>query len=40
MEPKNITVLIVIVLSLIILIQNTYIVTLRLFFWKLDMSPF
>jgi len=40
MKLKNILVLMVIVLSLIILIQNIYIITLRLFFWKPDMSPF
>lgn len=38
MKPKTIAVLIVIALFLIILIQNTQVVTLRLFFWKIGMS--
>ena len=38
MQPKNIIIGIVILLVLIILIQNTQIVTLHLFFWKIGMS--
>ena len=38
MKPKTITVLVLISLFLIILLQNTQVVTLRLFFWKVGMS--
>jgi uncharacterized integral membrane protein len=38
MRPKFIIVLVLIALLLIILIQNTQVVTLRLFFWKVGMS--
>jgi uncharacterized integral membrane protein len=38
MKPKFIVVLVLIALLLIILIQNTQVVTLRLFFWKVGMS--
>jgi uncharacterized integral membrane protein len=38
MRPKLIIVLVLIALFLIILIQNTQVVTLRLFFWKVGMS--
>jgi uncharacterized integral membrane protein len=38
MKPKTIVVLVVIALFLIILIQNTQVVTLRLLFWKVGMS--
>jgi len=38
MKPKLIVVLVLIALLLIILIQNTQVVTLRLFFWKVGMS--
>jgi len=38
MRPKFIVVLVLIALFLIILIQNTQVVTLRLFFWKVGMS--
>jgi uncharacterized integral membrane protein len=38
MRPKFIVVLVIITLFLIILIQNTQVVTLRLFFWKVGMS--
>jgi uncharacterized integral membrane protein len=38
MRPKFIVVLVLIALLLIILIQNTQVVTLRLFFWKVGMS--
>ena len=38
MRPKFIAVLVLIALFLIILIQNTQVVTLRLFFWKVGMS--
>jgi uncharacterized integral membrane protein len=38
MRPKFIIVLVLIALFLIILIQNTQVVTLRLFFWKVGMS--
>jgi len=38
MRSKLIVVLVLIALFLIILIQNTQVVTLRLFFWKVGMS--
>ena len=38
MRPKFIVLLVLIALFLIILIQNTQVVTLRLFFWKVGMS--
>jgi len=38
MRPKFIVVLVLIALLLIIFIQNTQVVTLRLFFWKVGMS--
>jgi len=38
MKPKLIVVLVLIALFLIVLIQNTQAVTLRLFFWKVGMS--
>jgi uncharacterized integral membrane protein len=38
MRPKFIVVSVLIALFLIILIQNTQVVTLRLFFWKVGMS--
>jgi uncharacterized integral membrane protein len=38
MKPKTITILVLIGLFLIILIQNTQVVTLRLLFWKVGMS--
>ena len=38
MRPKTIIILILIVLFSIILIQNTEVVTLQLFFWKISMS--
>lgn len=38
MKPKTIVVLVLSVLFLIILIQNTQVVTLRLFFWKIGVS--
>ena len=38
MKPKVIFILVVVVLFLIILIQNTQVVTLRLFFWEAAMS--
>ncbi|MEE9611024.1 MAG: LapA family protein [Desulfatiglandales bacterium] len=38
MKPKVIFILVVILLFLIILIQNTQVVTLRLFFWEAAMS--
>ena len=38
MRPKIIVLLVLIALFLIILIQNTQVVTLRLFFWKVGMS--
>jgi uncharacterized integral membrane protein len=37
-KPKIIIVAVLIILFAIILIQNTQIVTLRLFFWKASMS--
>jgi len=38
MKPKTILSLIVILISLIILIQNTEVVTFSILFWKLTMS--
>jgi len=38
MRPKFIVLLVLIALFLIILIQNTQVVTLQLFFWKVGMS--
>jgi uncharacterized integral membrane protein len=38
MKPKVIFILVVIALFLIILVQNTQVVTLRLFFWEAAMS--
>lgn len=38
MKPKTIVILVVIAFFLIILIQNTQVVTLRLLFWKVGMS--
>ena len=38
MKPKTITILVLIGFFLIILIQNTQVVTLRLLFWKVGMS--
>jgi len=38
MKPKIIVLLVLAVLFIIILIQNTYVVTIRLFFWKIGMS--
>lgn len=38
MKPKVISVLVLIVLFLVFLVQNTQVVTLRLYFWKISMS--
>jgi uncharacterized integral membrane protein len=38
MKQKIIVLLVLAVLFIIILIQNTHVVTLRLFFWKIGMS--
>jgi len=38
MKAKTIIILVIIALFVIILIQNTQVVTLRLFFWKVGMS--
>ncbi len=38
MKPKTIIISVLAVLCLIILIQNTQIIILRLFFWKVSMS--
>ena len=38
MKAKNIVILVLIDLFLIILVQNTQVVTLRLLFWKIDVS--
>ena len=38
MKPKLIAILVPVVLSLIILFQNTDVVTLRIFFWQISMS--
>ncbi|MFC1822643.1 lipopolysaccharide assembly protein LapA domain-containing protein [Thermodesulfobacteriota bacterium] len=37
MKPKYIALLVIIVLFLIFLIQNTQVVTLHLYFWKISM---
>jgi len=37
-KPKTIVVLVLVALFVIILIQNTQVVSLRLFFWKLSLS--
>lgn len=38
MKAKTIIIMVLIVLFAIILIQNTQVVTIQLFFWKLSMS--
>ena len=38
MKPKIIVVLVIAALFLIFLIQNTQVVTLRLYFWEISMS--
>lgn len=38
MKAKLITLLIVLVLALIVLVQNTHVVSFRLLFWSVDMS--
>jgi uncharacterized integral membrane protein len=38
MKPKTIVILVLVALFLIILVQNTQVVTLRLLFWKIGMS--
>jgi len=38
MKPKTIIILILVVLAVIVVLQNTEIVTLQLFFWKISMS--
>ncbi|KPJ48938.1 MAG: hypothetical protein AMJ41_03940 [candidate division Zixibacteria bacterium DG_27] len=38
MKPKTVIILIIAALFLIILLQNTQVVTLRLYFWQLTMS--
>ena len=38
MKAKNIVILILIILFFIILVQNTNVVTLRLFFWQIGAS--
>jgi uncharacterized integral membrane protein len=38
MKPKTIIVVILIVLALVIILQNTEVVTLRFLFWDLSMS--
>ena len=38
MKPKTIIVIVLAALFLTILLQNTQVVTLRLFFWKVSMS--
>lgn len=38
MKPKVIITLVGIVLFLVVLVQNTQVVTLHLFFWKVSMS--
>ena len=38
MKPMTIVILVIVALFVIILVQNTQVVTLRLLFWKLGMS--
>ncbi|KPL03070.1 MAG: hypothetical protein AMJ90_04085 [candidate division Zixibacteria bacterium SM23_73_2] len=38
MKSKSIIILIISLLFLIIILQNTQVVTLQLFFWKIEMS--
>ncbi len=38
MKPKTIIILILIVLAIVILIQNTQVVEVQVFFWKIAMS--
>ncbi len=38
MNAKTVVILIIAVLLLIIILQNTQIVTMRLFFWKISLS--
>lgn len=38
MRPKTIIILVLIVLAVVIVIQNSEMVTLQLFFWKIMMS--
>lgn len=38
MKPKYISLIVILCLFLILLLQNTQVVTLRLFFWKVSMS--
>jgi len=38
MKTKNIVILVLLILFFIILVQNTNVVTLRLFFWKIEAS--
>jgi uncharacterized integral membrane protein len=38
MKPMTVVVLVLVALFVIILVQNTQVVTLRLLFWKLGMS--
>lgn len=38
MKPKTIIILILVILAVVVVLQNTEIVTLQLFFWKISMS--
>jgi len=38
MKPKIIVLLVIIALSLVVIIQNTQVVTYRLFIWKISIS--
>ncbi|MDH4219087.1 MAG: LapA family protein [Candidatus Aminicenantes bacterium] len=38
MKPKTIIILVLIVLAIVIVLQNSQMVTLQLFFWKIMMS--
>ena len=40
MKPKVIIYLVIAVVILIILVQNTHVVSLRLLFWEINMSQF
>lgn len=38
MKPKNIAIIVLVVLLAVILIQNTQVITLKLLFWEISMS--
>lgn len=38
MKPKTVIILVLLLLSLVILVQNTQVVTIRVLFWHMSMS--